>query len=97
MSVLYFSRVLLMFEALNFLMKWVHENMNPTMCDDRAGAEYLAEECLCDAKRAGFEEADLIKAVRRDLVSFMLSHLNLAVAKAQRASSKSAAKNLKVG
>jgi hypothetical protein len=49
--------------------------------DDMAGAEYLAEECLRDSKKAGIDETDLIKAARGDLPKFMLTKLNIAVKK----------------
>lgn len=64
--------------TLQFLQQWVREYLNPTVLDDRAGAEYLAEECLRDAKKAGIDPAALIAAARGDLVRFMLSKLNVA-------------------
>ena len=70
-----------MSDLLGFLLLWVRDHMNPTVYDDQAGAEYLAEECLRDAKNAGLDEADLIKTARGDLAKFMLSHLNVAVKK----------------
>jgi len=68
-------------KPLDFLLDWVRDHMNPTVYDDKAGAEYLAEECLRDAKNAGIEEASLIEAARGDLTKYMLSKLNFAVKK----------------
>ena len=65
--------------ALEFLHQWVRECLNPTALDDRPGAEYLADECMRDAKSAGMDEAALIAAARGDLVKFMLHRLNVAV------------------
>jgi hypothetical protein len=65
--------------ALNFLIQWVRECVNPTTLDDKPGAEYLACECMRDAKNAGVDEAALIAAARGDLVKYMLSRLNVAV------------------
>lgn len=64
--------------AFEFLHHWVRTYLNMTVLDDTAGAEYLAEECMRDAKNAGVEEADLIAAARGDLAKFMLSKLNVA-------------------
>jgi hypothetical protein len=68
-------------QPFNFLLGWIRDNMNPTVYDDKPGAEYLAEECLRDAKEAGVDEAELIKSARGDLTKFMLSELNIAVKK----------------
>ena len=65
--------------APEFLHQWVREYLNPTVPDDRAGAEYLANECVGDAKDAGVDEGALIAAARGDLVKYMLSKLNVAV------------------
>jgi hypothetical protein len=65
--------------ALEFLQQWVRDYLNPTVIDDRSGAEYLADECLRDARNAGVDEAALIAAARGDLAKFMLSKLNVAV------------------
>ena len=65
--------------APEFLHQWVREYLNPTVADDRAGAEYLANECVRDAKDAGVDEGALIAAARGDLVKYMLSKLNVAV------------------
>ncbi len=65
--------------ALEFLQQWIREYVNPTVADDKAGAEYLADECMQDAKSAGVDEAALIAAARGDLAKFMLSRLNVAV------------------
>ena len=67
--------------SLEFLLEWVRDHLNPTVHDDMAGAEYLAEECLRDSKKAGIDETDLIKAARGDLSKFMLTKLNIAVKK----------------
>jgi len=65
--------------ALDFLHKWIREYLNPTVTDDKPGAEYLADECMRDAKCAGVDEAALIAAARGDLAKFMLYRLNVAV------------------
>lgn len=79
-----------MARSLDFLLEWVRDHMNPTVHDDKPGAEYLADECLRDAKRAGMDEAALIDAAGGDLSGFMLSKLNIAVKKqADRVKGKS--------
>jgi hypothetical protein len=65
--------------ALDFLHQWIREYLNPTVADDKLGAEYLADECMRDAKNAGVDEAALIAAARGDLAKFMLNRLNVAV------------------
>lgn len=65
--------------ALDFLHQWCREYLNPTVADDKLGAEYLADECMRDAKDAGVDQAALIAAARGDLTKFMLSRLNVAV------------------
>jgi uroporphyrinogen-III decarboxylase len=62
-----------------FLRDWCSEHVNPTGYDDTTGAEYLANECLRDAKKAGISQAALIKAAGGNLASFMLSELESAV------------------
>jgi hypothetical protein len=64
--------------ALDFLLQCVREYVNPTVPDDKPGAEYLADECMRDAKNAGVDEAALIAAARGDLAEYMLSRLNVA-------------------
>ena len=67
-----------MANALDFLLQCVREYVNPTVPDDKPGAEYLADECMRDAKNAGVDEAALIAAARGDLAEYMLSRLNVA-------------------
>jgi len=61
-----------------FLEGWAREHVNATVHDDEATAKHLADECLRDAKKAGLNEAALIKAAGGNLVSFMLTELNSA-------------------
>jgi hypothetical protein len=61
-----------------WLEGWVGEHVNATVFDDEAGAKDLAEECLRDAKKAGINEASLIKAAGGNLVTFMLTELDVA-------------------
>lgn len=65
--------------ALDFLLEWVGRYVNPTKPDDYAGAKYLADECMRDAKNAGISEARLIAAAHGDLIKYMMSKLNVAV------------------
>jgi hypothetical protein len=44
-------------------------------CWDTAGAKILASECLRDAKKAGMNEAAVIKAAGGNLATFMLTEL----------------------
>jgi hypothetical protein len=61
-----------------FLRDWVREHVNATTYGDAAGAKILASECLRDAKKAGMNEAAVIKAAGGNLASFMLTELESA-------------------
>jgi hypothetical protein len=61
-----------------WLEGWVREHVNATVYEDEAGARHLADECLRDAKKAGINEASLIKAAGGNLVTFMLTELDAA-------------------
>lgn len=65
--------------AREFLHEWVRQYLNPTVLDDKPGAEYLAGECMRDARMAGINDVALIMAARGDLTKYMLSKLNVAV------------------
>jgi hypothetical protein len=61
-----------------FLRNWVQEHVNATAYDDAPTAKKLAQECLRDAKAAGYNEAGIIKAAGGDLAGYMLSELDSA-------------------
>ncbi len=62
-----------------FLRDWAREHVNPTAYDDEPTAKILAQECLRDARQAGYSEAGIIKAAGGNLENFMLSELESAV------------------
>jgi hypothetical protein len=61
-----------------FLEAWVREHVNATAHNDEATAKTLAAECLRDAKKFGFLDAQINKAANGNLVGFMLTELNSA-------------------
>lgn len=67
-----------MANPFEFLRDWCREHVNATAFGDEAGALALADECLRDAKKAGFSEAAIIRAANGNLPGFMLSELESA-------------------
>jgi len=63
----------------DFLSKWAKENTQPVAAFGAdAIASHLAEQCLRDARRAGFKEDAIIKAAGGDLQGFLLSEIDSA-------------------
>jgi hypothetical protein len=67
-----------MANPFEFLREWASEHVNATTFEDEATLKYLANECLLAARKAGINEAAVIKSAGGNLVSYMRAELESA-------------------
>jgi hypothetical protein len=67
-------------DASQFLIQWVHNNVNVDAYDELGNiGKRLAENCIADAEAAGFSEDDLAEIAGEDLASYMTDANNARV------------------